>query len=123
MDTQMQTLRRSERHDDEAAAVRRQRFVLAEKPQPVAMPAALSIPEKNTDHQLRVAEQSRALDSQLLMSQLWLAAALYFPQSMPPARQDTASRQPQRIEMALARYQAVASSGEAEPGASLAATA
>lgn len=119
----MQTLRRSERNDDEAAAVRRQRSVLTEKAPPVAMPAAFSIPEKNTDHQQRVAEQSRAQDSQLLMSQLWLAAVLYMPQAMPPVRQDMSNRQPQRIEMALARYQAVASPGEAEPGASLAATA
>lgn len=119
----MQTLRRSERNDDEAAAVRRQRFVLAEKPQPVAVPAEFSIPEKNTDHQVQAAEQSRIQDSQLRMSQLWLAAALYFPQAAPPPRQDLSNRQPQRIEMALARYQAVASSGEAETGASMAATA
>ncbi|STQ89779.1 hypothetical protein [Iodobacter fluviatilis] len=71
--------------------------------------------------------ETKALDTQLLLSQMLMASALYWPQlAMTSARQDMAAssvRHPQRIENALASYRAISSVTETESGAGLAATA
>ncbi|MFC7420377.1 hypothetical protein ACFQNF_10895 [Iodobacter arcticus] len=66
------------------------------------------------------------LGTQLLLSQMLMASALYWPQlAMTAAKQDTGSsaRPPPRIENALASYRAISSVTRMESGAGLAATA
>lgn len=70
--------------------------------------------------------ENKALGTQLLLSQMLMASALYWPQlAMNSARQDLASpaRPPPRVENALASYRAISSVTETESGAGLAATA
>ncbi|AMC33299.1 hypothetical protein [Janthinobacterium sp. B9-8] len=68
----------------------------------------------------------KALGTQLLLSQMLMASALYWPQlAMTVAKQDISSsaRPPPRIENALASYRAISSVTETEAGSGLAATA
>ncbi|MCX7204484.1 MAG: hypothetical protein NT086_00600 [Proteobacteria bacterium] len=68
--------------------------------------------------------ESKVLDAQLIVSQMLMASALYWPQfAMSAARQDLAPsvRPPPRVENALASYRAISS--VTKTGASLAATA
>jgi hypothetical protein len=70
--------------------------------------------------------ESKGLDTQLILSQMLMASALYWPQlAMSQARQDAASsaRPPPRVENALASYRAISSASDTESGAGLAATA
>ncbi len=68
--------------------------------------------------------ESKVLDAQLIVSQMLMASALYWPQfAMSAARQDLAPsvRPPPRVENALANYRAIVT--KTESGASLAANA
>jgi hypothetical protein len=70
--------------------------------------------------------ESKVLDAQLIVSQMLMASALYWPQfAMSAARQDMppTARLPPRVENALANYRAISSVTKTESGAGLAATA
>ncbi|WP_293932522.1 hypothetical protein [Iodobacter sp.] len=77
-----------------------------------------------SDEQARNIASSKSVENQLLQSQIWMAPAIYAAQQAN-TRQETPfhPRQAQRVENALAKYQAIASIGEAESAAGLATSA
>jgi len=77
-----------------------------------------------SDGPARNIADSKSVENQLMQSQIWMAPAIYAAQQAS-TRQETPfhPRQAQRIENALAKYQAIASIGEAESEAGLATSA
>ncbi|MDW5415202.1 hypothetical protein R6242_01280 [Iodobacter sp. CM08] len=76
------------------------------------------------DEQARNTTASQSLENQLMMSQIWMAPAIYGTQ-LALIKQDLPfnPKQTLRIENALASYKAISSVGDTEPGAGLATTA